>query len=162
MRKPSRPVHLSSCLLAWLSIPAEVWAQSPGIQAPPTTPVPTAQGGAVGIVVAVVALCLAIGIAVKLYDLRRKRDEGAVFLQARISNAVQLDSSLATLPVSVFARAPLWRRSPAVVEIIGTVPTPELRDAVVRLVRRELSQCRPDARTEDRVVVDPLMAKHVA
>lgn len=115
-----------------------------------------------GIVVAVVALCLAIGIAVKLYDLRRKRDENAVFLQARISNAVQLDSSLATLQVSVFARAPLWRRSPAVVEIIGTVPTPELRDAVVRLVRRELSQCRPDARTEDRVVVDPLMAKHVA
>jgi hypothetical protein len=113
-------------------------------------------------VVVVMALCLAIGIAVKLYELRRKRDEEAVFLQVRISNAMQLDSGLAALPIAIVARVPLRRRLPAMVEIVGTVPTPELRDAVVRLVGHELSQCRPNARPADRVVVDPLTAKPVA
>jgi hypothetical protein len=42
-----------------------------------------------------------------------------------------------------------------VVEIAGTVPTPEVRDTAIRLIERELSRIRPDARTEDRVVIDP-------
>jgi hypothetical protein len=46
-----------------------------------------------------------------------------------------------------------------VVEIAGTEPTPELRDTAIRLIERELSRIRPGARTDDRVVIDPHVAR---
>ena len=62
----------------------------------------------------------------------------------------------------VVASGSVWRHSPLLVAVTGTVPTPELRDAVMRLVEREVSRRQPSARAEDRLVVDPLMGKHVA
>jgi len=61
-----------------------------------------------------------------------------------------------------FAVGSFWRRSPFVLAITGTVPTPGLRDAVMRLVVEELSRRQPGARAEDRLVVDPLMLKQRA
>jgi len=110
----------------------------------------------------VFVMLLAIGVAVKLYDLKRKREDEAVSLQSHISDALLLDRSLAGLVITALASGSLWRRSPLLIAIAGTVPTPELRETVMRLVQQELSRRHPGARAEDRLVVDPLISKQRA
>ena len=39
------------------------------------------------------------------------------------------------------------------------MPTPEQREAVMRLVGQELSRHHPGVRAEDRLVVDPLVGR---
>jgi hypothetical protein len=137
-------------------------AQTTGTEAPGAAPASSNPGGVIAIVVMVVALLVVISVGVKLYDLKRKREDEVMSLQSRISDALLLDPSLAGLPITAFASGPLWRRSRVVIAVRGAVPTPELRAAVMRLVERELSSREPGARAEDRMVVDPLMDKHVA
>jgi hypothetical protein len=149
-------------LLPLLAFPTQAVAQTTGADSPATAPASSPPGGGVAVVVLVVALLLAIGVGVKLYDLKRKRAEEEASLQAQISDALLLDRSLAGLPIAAFATGSLWRSSPTVVAVKGAVPTPELRDAVMRVVERELSRRQPGARAEDRLVVDPLVGKHVA
>jgi hypothetical protein len=136
--------------------------QTTGADSPGTAPASSNSGGAIAIVIVVVALLLVIGIGVKLYDLKRKREEEVLALQSQISDALLLDSSLAGLPITAFASGSLWWRSRVVVAVRGPVPTQEVRTAVMRLVERELSSRQPGAQAEDRLVVDPLMGKHVA
>ena len=114
------------------------------------------------ILAVVLLMLLAIGVTVKLFDRKRKREEEAVSLQSLISDALLLDPSLARLPITAFADSSLWRRSPFVITITGTVPTPEQREAVMRLVAQELSRRHAFARAEDRLLVDPLMHKQTA
>ena len=114
------------------------------------------------VVATMLLMLVLLGVAVKLYDLKRKREDEIMSLQSRISDALLLDPSLAGLPITAFASGSLWRRSQVVIAVRGSVPTPELRAAVMRLVEKELSSREPGARAEDRMVVDPLMDKHVA
>jgi hypothetical protein len=145
-----------------LAFPTRVVAQTTGADSPATAPASSPPGGGIAVVVLVVVLLLAIGVGVKLYDLKRKRADEVASLQSQISDALLLDRSLAGLPIVAFASGSLWRRSPPMIAVKGPVPTPELRDAVMRVVERELSRRQPGARAEDRLVVDPLMGKHVA
>jgi hypothetical protein len=149
-------------LLPLLAFPTRAVAQTTGADVPATAPASSPPGGGIAVVVVVLALLLAIGVVVKLYDLKRKRAEEEASLQSQISDALLLDRSLAGLPIAAFASGSVWRRSPMLVAVTGTVPTPELREAVMRLVEREVSRRQPGARAEDRLVVDPLMGKHVA
>ncbi len=160
--RATRLAAFISRLLPLLAFPIRAVAQTTGAASPPTAPASSTPGGAITVVVVVVAVLLAIGVGVKLYDLTRKREQELLSLQLRISDALLLDRSLAGLPIAAFASRSLWRRSPVVVAVTGPVPTPELRDAVMRLVERELSHRQPGGRAEDRIVVDPLMGKHVA
>ena len=148
-------------LLPLLAFPTRVVAQTTGADSPATAPTSSPPGGGIAVVVVVLALLLAIGVVVKLYDLKRKRAEEEASLQSQISDALLLDRSFAGLPIAAFASGSVWRRSPMLVAVKGTVPTPELREAVMRLVEREVSRRQPGARAEDRIVVDPLMGKHV-
>jgi hypothetical protein len=107
------------------------------------------------------AMLLVIVVGIKLYDLKRQREAEVLSLQSLVSDALLLEPSLAGLPIAAFASGSLWRRSAIVVAVTGPVPAPEVRDAVMRLVERELSRRQPGARAEDRIVVDPLMGKHV-
>ena len=114
-------------------------------------------------ILAVVLLVLvSIGVAVKVFDHKRKREEEAVSLQSQISDALLLDRSLVGLPITAVASSSRWDRGPVVIAITGTVPTPEQREAVMRLVGQELSRRPTIARIEDRLVVDPLMQKQTA
>jgi hypothetical protein len=99
-------------------------------------------------------LLLVVGIG-KLLDLRRKRQAEAVHIQAQASDALLRDQSLFGLPVTPTARVPTWRGSPAVLEVTGEVPSPEMRDLVLRIVRDEACRIRPDVRIEDRLSVRP-------
>lgn len=115
------------------------------------------------IVVATMLLVVVLlGVAVKLYDLKRKREDEAIAAQARISDALLMDSTLAGLPLTPTAHLPLWKGSPLVVEITGAVPRPELREAAVDVARREMGRSRSDFRIEDRIAVDPAALGHAA
>ena len=161
-RSATRFADCVAPLLSLLAFPIRAMAQTTGADSPGAAPASSNPGGVIAIVVMVVALLVVIGVGVKLYDLKRKREDDVMSLQSRISEALLLDPSLAGLPITAFASGPLWRRSQVVIAVRGSVPTPELRAAVMRLVEQELSSREPGARAEDRMVVDPLMGKHVA
>ncbi len=113
-------------------------------------------------VVALVMLILVVllGISVKLFDLKRKREEEAVAAQARIADALLMDSTLAGWPLTPTAHLPLWKGSPLILEIKGAVPSPELREAAVDVAKRELVRSRPDFLIEDRISVDRRVLSH--
>jgi hypothetical protein len=107
------------------------------------------------VVAAMLALVVLLGIAVKLYDLKRKREEEAVAAQARISDALLMDAALSGLPLTPTAHIPLWSGTPLTLEITGSVPKTELREAALGVARREMARSRDDFRIEDRIAVDP-------
>ena len=160
--RPARFRNRFAALLPLLAVPVRALAQTAGVDSSNTTPASSNWGASVAILAVVLVMLLAIGIAVKLYDLKRKREDEAVSLQSHISDALLLDRSLAGLVITALASGSLWRHSPVVIAIAGTVPTPELRDTVMRLVEQELSRRYPGARAEDRLVVDPLIGKQRA
>jgi len=114
------------------------------------------------VVATMLILVVLLGFAVKLYDLKRKREDEAVAAQARVSDALLMDATLAGLPLTPTAHLPLWRGSPLVVEITGAVPRPELREAAVDVAKREMGRSRADFRIEDRIAVDPAGIGHAA
>jgi hypothetical protein len=136
--------------------------QTAGADSSGASPAPSSWGGSVGIVAVVVLMVLAVGVAVKLVDRKRKREEEVVLLQSGVSDALLLDRSLAGRAITAVASGSLWGRSPVVLTITGTVPTAERREAVMRLVAQEVSRRHAFARIEDRLVVDPLVHKQPA
>ncbi len=110
------------------------------------------------VIAAMLTLVVLLGVAVKLYDLKRKREEEAVAAQARISDALLMDAALSGLPLTPTAHVPLWRGTPVILEITGSVPRTELREAAMDVARREMARSRPDFRLEDHIAVDPAIA----
>jgi hypothetical protein len=137
------------------------WAQGTTPMPSPVTPVAPPPSGAatpgsgVVLVGVLIALFLIIGVAVKLYDWKRKRDEEAMYLQARIADALLVDSSLAALPIAATVKAPFLRRSPVTIEVTGQVPAPTLRDAAMNIVMAEASRAGLDFEIEDHLAVMP-------
>ena len=99
----------------------------------------------------VLALLVIVGVAVKMYDRKRKRDAEAVHLQAQISDALMREPALAGLVLTPTASVPTWGSGPAVVDIAGDVPEAQAHDLVLRIAREEASRIRPDVRIEDRI-----------
>ena len=116
-------------------------------------------GAAIAAVGAVVGLLVVIGIVAKLFDLKQKRESEAVQLQAQLSDALLREPSLAGLPLTPTVHVPMWRGTPATIELMGRVPTPELKDTVLRIVRDEAARIRSDVQIEDRLSVVPTMAR---
>jgi hypothetical protein len=134
---------------------AHAWAQVS--QTPSSGGAPGSSGGgsAVAIVVVIVAALVIVGIGVKLYDLRRSRESEAVQLQAQISDALMREQSLFSVPIIATARASLWRRSTATIEVAGQVPSQQAHETALRIVRAEAARIRPDFQIEDRIAVVP-------
>lgn len=152
---------------AVLLTPMAALAQIPGPPSSPAAPAPATpapEGMGAGLLALAVPLVLLaiIVAAVKLYDMKRKRDEEAMALEARISDTLLLHPSLAGCPVVASVHMPLSKRSEPLVEVAGTVPSEALRDIAVDLVKRELRSQGLPAQVQDRVMVDPLVLKHVA
>ena len=152
---------LAHTAFALLAAPAAALAQVSTTPSPAVAPPADGSSvGLVGVVGALIALIVAIGIAVKLYDAKRKREEQAVALQARLSDTLLLHPSLAGMPVVASVHMPLWRGSPPVVEVKGTVLNQTARDIALHVVQRELDGI--NARIEDQIVIDPRAVRHVA
>jgi len=107
-------------------------------------------------------LLVLVGVGVKLYDLKRKREAEGVHLQAQVSDALLRDPGLFGLAVTPTAHVPWWSGTPAHLEVVGRVPTAETRDRVVRLVEEEARQLRSDVEIVDRLQIDPAAGIRVA
>lgn len=106
-------------------------------------------------VAAVVLLVLIVWSAVKLYDRSRKREQEAVALQAKISDALIVEPSLSGLPLTPTVRMPLRRRGPVIIELSGSVTRPALRQAAITLVLREVDSIGKSCALRDRTAVTP-------
>jgi hypothetical protein len=133
----------------------QAWAQAAPTPSPGSTPGSGGGGSPVAMVLVIVAALVIVGIGVKLYDLRRKRESEAVQLQAQISDALLREQLLFGVPIIATARTSLWRRSPATIEVAGQVPSPQVRETALRIVRAEAGRIRSDFQIEDRLAVVP-------
>jgi hypothetical protein len=142
-------------LFVLLAVVEVAWTQA---TSPPPPPENGAGSGLFAFVF-VLGLLTVTGIAVKLYDMRRKRENEGVALQARLSDALLTEPSLAHLPITPTVHVSSWPGAQAVITLTGTVPTPALHEAVLRLVTREATFPRGGYRIEDRLFVDTLMLR---
>ena len=101
-------------------------------------------------------LLLIVGIGVKLYDLKRKRDAEAVHLQAQVSDALLRDPTMFGLAVTPTAHVPWWSGTPARLEVVGHVPDSDAGARALRIVEQEARSVRPDVEIVDRLEVDHL------
>src|SRR5260370_30839918 len=120
--RPARFRNRFAALLSLLAVPVRASAQTAGVDSSNTTPASSNLGASVAIVAVVLVMLLSIGIAVKLYDLKRKREDEAVSLQSHISDSPLLDPSLPGLVITALASRSLFRPSPCVTSNAGTVP----------------------------------------
>jgi hypothetical protein len=116
----------------------------------------------VSVVFLLVGLLVIVGVGVKLYDLKRKREAEGVHLQAQVSDALLRDPSLFGLAVTPTAHVPWWSGTPVRLEVVGRVPTTDARDRVVRLVEQEARGVRPDVQIVDLLQVDATAGIRVA
>ena len=131
----------------------------------PSTPIPPSEGvGGYGILAfgLVMALIIAVGVAVKVYDVKRKREDEGVALQSRLSDAMLGDPSLAGCPVTPTVHVPFSRRSPTTITLTGTVPSGARRDTVMQLVKIVAMPIERNYEIEDRLLVDPQMIRRAA
>src|SRR5262245_60466694 len=138
------------------------WAQNASntpAPSPATTPGEGGGGTAIAAVIVVAGLLVVIGLAVKLFDLKRKRESEAVQLQAQLSDTLLREPSLAGLPMTPTVHVPMWTGTPATIDVTGQVPTPELKDLALRLVSDEASRIRSDIKIVDRLSIVPTSAQ---
>jgi hypothetical protein len=113
------------------------------------------------VLVLLIGLLVVIGAAVKVHDVKRKREIEAVHLQAQVSDALLRDASLYSLAVTPTASVP-WSGTPARLEITGRVPEPRQREHVLQLAEREAQRIRPDVVVVDRLRIEEPTATRVA
>jgi len=147
-------VFLALVLMVVPALSSSAWAQAPST--------PASGGGtksAATIIGILVALLVIIGAGVKLLDLKRKREDEAVRLQAQLSDALLREPGLAGLALTATARVATFASSPPVVEISGSVPTQEAREHALNILRGEAARLRPDVQFEDRIAVVPTIVQ---
>jgi hypothetical protein len=114
-------------------------------------------------VAAALLVLLAAMIAVgKVYDLSGKREARAGLLEARISDSLRADPLLSRLPVVPTVSIPLWRGSPVLIAMTGSVPRSQLRHAALQVALREAMRSARSYRLDDRIMIDPAMARRAA
>ena len=131
--------------------------------APLPSPSPgTSSGAAAGVIALVIlGLIALIGFAVKLHDMKRKREDEAAALQGRLSDLLLSDRILSGFALTPSVEVPLRAEGLTTVTLSGAVPTPELRDCAMELVMRSMD-ARTSFRVVDHVVVDPLLSRRAA
>jgi hypothetical protein len=110
----------------------------------------------------VVGLLVVVGLGVKLYDVKRKREDEGVALQSRLSDTLLTDPMLAGLPITATVHMPFRRSAPAVITVTGAVSSPALREAALALMAREADALHGNQEIEDRLIVDPLIMRRAA
>ncbi len=102
----------------------------------------------------IAALVVVVAIA-KAIDLKRRREDEAVHLQAQISDALLRDRMLASLAVTPSVHISIWRGAPGTVEMHGQVPTGELRQAVLHVAAQEAARLVAGYEIQNRIAVVP-------
>jgi hypothetical protein len=141
---------LASIIITALT--SSAWAQLPTT---PSAPSGGTTGGVALVVGLAVALIVIIGVGVKLYDLTRKRESEALQLQSQLSDALLREPGFLGLALTPTVHAAKWKKSPPTVEISGHVPTREVHDRALDVVRAEVARLRSDVHIEDRLAIVP-------
>ena len=146
--------------LSILAIPAGVHATTVA----PSAPAPAGDGTAAGVVfaIAILALLVVTGIAVKLHDRKRKVEDEVAALQGRISDAFFADRVLSSMAVTPTVRMPLRSNGLVTVTLTGTVPSPEARDAAIQLAMQAMEESQVSFQLEDHISVDPMVSRRAA
>lgn len=133
--------------------PAAAWAQAAPVTPPPSASAAAAagSGGTIAMLAVLAGLIVIVAIGVKLYDLKRKREADAVHLQAQLSDALLREPSLYGSPVTPTVSVPMWAGTPAVIDVTGDVPSQEVREASLRIIRSEASRVRSDFTIVDKM-----------
>jgi hypothetical protein len=103
------------------------------------------------------AIVTAVVVAARHLVVRRQRLEEAAIIQSQLTDAIAREAPFHGLVIRPKARVSGWRKSPVTIEVTGEVPTPELRETVMRVVRAEAWRLRPDVITVDYLFVVPPM-----
>src|SRR3989442_3816904 len=115
----TRTRTFSSVLIAVASWGANshAWAQT--APSPSLSP-PAAEGGGATIaaVVVVVGLLMVIGVVVKLFDLKQRRESGTGPLQTQLSDALLRETTLARPPFTPTGPASLWNGTPRPTDVV--------------------------------------------
>src|SRR5262245_39967964 len=101
------------------------------------------------------AIVAAIVLVVRSAAARRQRLKEAAILQSQLSDALTGEALFRGLEIVPRARVSGWRRSPITIEVTGEVPTPDLRETVMRVVRAEAWRLQPGIITVDQLFVAP-------
>jgi hypothetical protein len=129
------------------------------------TPSPAAAGDQSGILMALAlmgALLLIVGIGVKIWDAKRKREAEAVHLQSQISDALLREADFFGLAITPTVHASLRKGTPMRIEVTGQAPSQALRDAALRIVRDEAQRMGGNFEIDDRIEVKPEAARRIA
>ena len=135
---------------------------------PAATPVPppaAPAGDNSGILMALAlmgALLVIVGIAVKLWDAKRKREAEAVHLQSQISDALLREQDFFGLAITPTVHAPLRKSAPFSIEVTGQAPSAAVHDAAIRVVRDEATRMGRDFEIDDRVEITPAAVRRIA
>ena len=146
------------------------WVRDAVAQAPPTpvSPPPgsaTASGDNGGILMALAlmgALLVIVGIGVKVWDAKRKREAEAVHLQSQISDALLREQDFFGLAITPTVHASMRRSAPMIIEVTGHAPSESVRDAALRIVREEASRVRSDFEIVDRIEIRTEVSRRAA
>ena len=113
------------------------------------------------VTVVTTAVLLLVAIA-KISDLRRKREEQTVELEAGISAELLEYEGFFRSSVGPTVHIPFWRGSPAAISMDGAAPSLRLAQTAIHLATEAASRVRPDFTIENRIVVLPAAASHPA
>jgi hypothetical protein len=111
---------------------------------------------------ALIVVLAAVILVGRAYDLSRKREAQAASLETRISRSLRADPSLSPFPIVPTVRIPLWRGSPVIIAMTGSVPRSQIRLVAVELALREAGRKARPYRVEDGILVDPTIAQRAA
>jgi hypothetical protein len=148
---------LATTIALLIGLTSGSWAQSPG-SAGSTSP-PPAGPGSTGTTVLTLGflavIVIAIVVVARSLATRRKRIEEAVILQSQLSDTFAREAQLQGLLITPNARVSGWRGAPVTIEVAGQVPTPDLRETVMRIVGAEAWRLRPGVITVDHLRLNP-------
>jgi hypothetical protein len=129
------------------------WAQAPD-SIGSSGPRPLAPASVVATLLTLGLVAMVIGAVIVVARCRKRITEGLI-LQSQLSDAVAREAVVQGLRINPRARVSGWRKSQVTVEVAGEVPTPELREKVMRIVSAEAWRLRPDVNTVDHLFIVP-------
>jgi hypothetical protein len=134
---------------------------------PVATPAPSAApaGDNSGILMALAlmgALLVIVGIGVKIWDARRKREAEAVHLQSQISDALLREQDFFGLAITPTVHPALRKGGTMRIEVTGQSPSTTVRDTALRIVRDEAARMGANFEIEDRIAITPAATRRVA
>lgn len=148
---------LATTIALLIGLTSDSWAQGPGSagSTSPPSAAPASIASTILTLGVLAVLVIAIVIVTKSVATRRKRIEEAVILQSQLTDMLAREAQLQGLLITPKASISGWRGEQVTIEVAGQVPTPDLRETVMRIVSAEAWRLRPGVITVDRLSINP-------